>query len=74
MGAGFSLVCVFLCCVNKVVLPLLQSSHVGKTVFKFAWLKSPAMMKKPSGLFVCCSLIALYSLRSASLAFAHGGM
>ncbi len=31
------------------------------------------MMKKPSGLFVCCSLMALYSSRSASLAFAHGG-
>ncbi len=56
--------------------PLLQSSHVdfGKTVFKLVWLKSLAMMKKPSWLLVCCSLMELYSSQSPSLAFAHGGM
>ncbi len=80
MAAGFSFVCVFHYCINKVqcvVSPcckvhMLVELGRTKTVFKLAWLKSPAMMKKPSGLLVCCSVMAMYGSRSAYLVFAHG--
>ncbi len=41
-----------------------SAEGVFQAVFRLVWLKSPAMMKKPSGLFVCCSLMVLYSLLS----------
>ncbi len=67
MGAGLSFVCVFHYCINKVQYVVSPCCKVHMLVelwqncLKLAWLKSPAMMKKPSGLFVCCSLMMLYN-------------
>ncbi len=39
----------------------------GNTLFRSAWLKSPAKMRKASGWAVCCSLMCWYRSFSASL-------
>ncbi len=80
MGAGFSFVCVFLCCINKVQCVVSPCCKVHMLVelwqncLQVCVVEVTGYDEKAIRFFVCCSLMELYSSRSASLAFAHGGM